>query len=210
MQWNTPLSLAMLPTAKVLARPIVNGYLGIAPPWFAYAGSVLHRFPEPEARWLLMHWNVDTVVSIIGNVDGAESEFVLKGFQDDTGTVYEILGPALEIPHPSTATCVSAGSPIRVGASLLQQGRTDDGAWVTIGVPAGFLAKRVEVDFGPPALAQIPESVDVFSAEGPDRDRLNEGPSGAWLHCWRPTPREPAPAVATISLRGPQESASRS
>src|SRR5262249_31773213 len=36
-EWNTLSATLMMPTAKAIGRPIVNGYLGIEPPWFEYA-----------------------------------------------------------------------------------------------------------------------------------------------------------------------------
>jgi hypothetical protein len=101
MRWNTLSGVWMIPIAKELGRPIVNGYLGILPPWFTYASSVLHRFPDPESVWLLRKWKVDTVVSLVGNVGGEESAFVDKVFENQNGgVVYEIAAPPEDIPHP--------------------------------------------------------------------------------------------------------------
>ena len=58
LTWNTETGVWMIALAKVLGRPTVNGYLGVAPAWFGDASRVLHRFPDAEAVWLLRKWKV--------------------------------------------------------------------------------------------------------------------------------------------------------
>jgi hypothetical protein len=51
---------------------------------------------------------------------------------------------------------------------------------VAVPVPGGFLAKAVEVHFGPSAVDLIPDEIGVFATSS-RRTRLNEGRSGEWL-----------------------------
>ena len=115
-QWNTSFGLLMTPAAKALGRPIVNGYLGIAPPWFGYASSVLHRFPDAESLWLLRTWKVSTVVSLAASVQGEDASLVDKVFENTAGAVYELAAPAGDLPHPSGGTCVTSETPVRIDA----------------------------------------------------------------------------------------------
>src|SRR5207302_5083931 len=80
MEWNTTLGVWLIDVAREVHRPIVNGYLGIEPPWFGYASSVLHRFPDAEALWLLRKWKVATVLSVVGDVQGELPADAIKSF----------------------------------------------------------------------------------------------------------------------------------
>jgi hypothetical protein len=201
---NSFLGVWMIPTARVLGRPIVNGSLGIPPPWVKYAGRVLYRFPDPESLWLLRRWKVDTVVSLGSNVQRAESEFVEKSFENGNGVVYEIAAPPEEVPHPSDDRCAASEARVPVEVENRAQ-RVDDGASLTLTVPAGFRVRRVEFAFGRPVVEKIPESIEIYALEGTRRVRLNEHRSGDWLESLAADAfvRHES-AVATIKLTGPQ------
>ena len=181
LQWNTPLGVWMISIAKALGRPMVNGYLGIAPPWFGYASSVLHRFPDPESLWLLRTWKVTTVVSLVGAVAGEDPAIVDKLFEDGTGVLYELDAPPADLPHPSGTKCVVSEGQVRIDGASSPPERVDGGAALTVTVPNGFVAKQVEVAFRPSLVEQIPESIDVYALEGPGRVRLNQDHSGEWI-----------------------------
>ena len=89
MKWNSMSGVLMIAIANELKRPIVNGYLGISPPWFIYASKVLHRFPDAEAVWLLRRWNVETVVSLAGDAGAEKAEVVHKTFGNAYGVVWD-------------------------------------------------------------------------------------------------------------------------
>ncbi len=205
MQWNTLQGLWMIPSAKVLGRPIVNGSLGIAPPWFYYAGNVLHRFPDAEALWLMRKWNVDTVVSLVGNIEGAVPPFANKVFESASGVVYDITAPPEDTPHPSGQSCAPSEGRVPVAGALPRAERVGESASLNITVPRGFAAKRVEVSFGQPAVELVPESVDVYARQGDSEVRLNQDHSGEWLASLAADAYvRHGPAVATIQLDEPQ------
>ena len=143
MQWNTLPGSWMIPSAKVLGRPIVNGSLGIAPPWFYYAGNVLHRFPDAEALWLMRKWKVDTVVSLVGNIEGVP-RFANKVFENASGVVYDITAPPEDTPHPSGQSCAPSEGRVPVTAAPSRAERVGESASLNITVPRGFAAKNVE------------------------------------------------------------------
>lgn len=104
MQWNTPSCVLMIDAARQVERPFVNGCLGIAPPWFTIATDVLHRFPDPEALWLLRKWQVDAVVDLNAArpIDVTDAFRVSSTHTD--GRLFEILQPGPLSPHPSLGT----------------------------------------------------------------------------------------------------------
>ena len=211
MQWHTPLGVWMIPIAKALGRPIVNGYLGIAPPWFGYASSVLHRFPDPESLWLLQTWKVNTVVSLagpVGAIQGERSAFVDKVFENADGAIYEIAAPPRDVPHPSGDKCLASEGLVRLDGGLPQAERVDGGASLTMPVPKGFRVRRVEIAFRQSAVEQIPESIDVYAIEGAGRVRLNQDHSGEWIESLAAAAlvRRESP-VATIGLSGAEHRA---
>ena len=195
----------MIPSAKVLGRPIVNGSLGIAPPWFYYAGNVLHKFPDPEALWLMQKWKVDTVVSLVGNVKGATPPFANKVFENESGVVYDIAAAPEGTPHPSGQRCPPSEGHVPVAGALSRAERIGEGASLNVTVPSGFVATSVEVSFGQPAVELVPESVDVYTRRGGSRVRLNQDHSGEWLASLAADAYvRHSSAVATIQLNEPQ------
>jgi hypothetical protein len=175
MKWNSRSGVLMIAIAKELKRPIVNGYLGIIPPWFSYATEVLHRYPDPEALWLLRKWKVETVLSLVGDV---QLEQLSAPFQPGDVAVREV-EEAPELPHPSQPRTTSAGQ-MRVDAAWapLDRERVPVSRVVA---PAGFRVAAVEIHFQPTPGAPVPASVDVYAIDDTRRVRLNDGQSGEWL-----------------------------
>ncbi|HKW02908.1 MAG TPA: hypothetical protein VJN96_23995 [Vicinamibacterales bacterium] len=157
--WNTMPAALMMPVAKALRRPIVNGYLGIEPPWFQYAANVLRRFPDPEALWLLQTWHVDTVVN-----------------REDLSVTD--LPPRERIAHPSLGVVPDHADRVEVPWA---RGDGSDRVVLTAATPPGFQASAVEMHFAPSAVDPIPSEVIVYTGEGGVRARANDGESGRWL-----------------------------
>ena len=201
MKWNSMSGVRMIAIARDLKRPIVNGYLGIEPPWFAPAASVLHRFPDPETLWLLRKWKVETVISLVGNVRVEEATGVNKVFESGTGVVYEVAPTAGEAVHPSVTECLASDARVRLDGATSTLTRAADGASVTVTAPAGFAVRRMEVAFRPSATEQMPDSIAVYSSDGGNRVRLNQNRSGDWVQSLAADAlvRRRSP-VATISL----------
>ncbi len=180
--WNTMPATLMMPLAKAVGRPIVDGYLGIEPPWFQYATSVLRKFPDPEALWLLQTWHVDTVVR-----------------RDDL-TVTELL-PGEPIPHPSLGA-----TPDRADCLDARWTRVGAGNRVVLAVatPPRFQASAVDIHFAASVVYPIPPEVIVFVTEGGVRGRANDGESGRWLESLAAIAllRRESP-VATVRLARP-------
>src|SRR6266571_3896550 len=134
MKWNSRSGVLMIAIARELGRPVVNGCLGICPPWFIYASSVLHRFPDPEALWLLRRWKVATVVGVTGDVAGG-SDDVAKVFDSGQGqVVWEIRPLRSDLTHPSAALNPGARGQARTDGVWSQAG-SQDAATVTVDVP---------------------------------------------------------------------------
>ncbi len=198
MRWNSMSGVRMIAIARALHRPIVDGYLGIEPPWFSYATIVLGRFPDAESMWLLRRWHVETVLDLESGVPSAVPTGADAAFTSPFGTIFEV-EPGPEDPHPS-----QGGVPGTTGL------RRSEAAWspagggrIAIEVPAGFVTTAIEVHFAPTVVRPIPEAIDVYAAGDPGRTRLNDGRSGEWLQslaadAWL---HRRAP-VAAIRLRG--------
>jgi len=203
MQWNTSLGVWAIPLARVLGRPIVNGYLGIAPPWFDYAGRVLHRFPDAQSVWLLRKWNVDTVVSVAGDLGADLSGAAQKIFANATGVVYDIRPSPQEITHPSKGNCVAGERDVRIEAELSRKEIAEGGMAFTVTAPPGFAVQRVEVSFRQSVVEQLPESIGVYALDS--SVRLNDNQSGDWIESLAADAllQRKAP-VATIRLKTPQ------
>ncbi len=204
MRWNTLSGVLMIPIAKELGRPVVNGSLGIAPPWFGYATSVLHRFPDPEAMWLLRTWHVETVVSLVGAVPRADPASLRLVFERRNGAVYEIVSRGGDAPHPSGGTCEAADgdSSFRIGASPAEL--TGEGSSITLFAPGGFKASCIEVHFRLSAVDWVPASIGVFATRDGRRARVNLDGSGEWLESLAAEALvRRAPPVAAIRLNGP-------
>jgi hypothetical protein len=181
MKWNARSGVIMIAIARALGRPIVNGCLGICPPWFIYASSVLHRFPDPEALWLLRKWKVETVVGVTGDVASEQSDDVTKVFDSGQGqVVWEIRPPRSDVTHPSAAMTPGARGQARMDAAWSQAG-SEDRATVTVDVPGGFAAQTVEVQFGPSIVQRIPDEIAVYAFDGARRVRLNQDHAGEWI-----------------------------
>jgi hypothetical protein len=178
MKWNSRSGVLMIAIARELGRPIVNGYLGINLPWFSYAASVLHRFPDPEALWLLRKWKVDTVVSLGSDVKGEGLEQVRKAGQQPDMAIFEV-PPAGDVAHPSGEMPLSA-SQERIDATWTRRDRGSTSTFA-ITVPGGFSARGVEIHFKQTAVPLVPAAVDVYAVDGTARVRVNEGLSGQWL-----------------------------
>jgi hypothetical protein len=181
MKWNTRSGVLMIAIARELERPIVNGCLGICPPWYIYASSVLHRFPDPEALWLLRKWKVATVVGVTGDVAGEQSDDVTKVFDSGKGqVVWEIKPPRSDATHPSAAMNPSASGQARMDGAWSQAG-SEDAATVTVDVPGGFAAQTVEVQFGQSIVQRIPDEIAIYAFDGPSRVRVNQDRAGEWI-----------------------------
>jgi hypothetical protein len=181
MKWNARSGVLMIAIARELGRPIVNGCLGICPPWFIYASSVLHRFPDPEALWLLRKWKVETVVGVTGDVAGERSDEVAKVFDSGQGqVVWEIRPPRSDMTHPSAAMNPGARGQARMDVAWSQAGN-EDRATVTVDVPGGFAAQTVEVQFGQSIVQRIPDEIAVYAFDGASRVRLNQDHAGEWI-----------------------------
>ena len=180
MKWNSRSGVLMIAIARELRRPIVNGYLGINLPWFSYAANVLHRFPDPEALWLLRKWKVETVVSLGSDVNGEGLEQVQKVGEQPDMAIWEV-PPASDLSHPSGEMPSAPGAQERIDTSWT---RRDREATISFGVtaPAGFSVRSVEIHFKQTAVPLVPVAVDISGVEGTARVRLNEGLSGQWLH----------------------------
>ena len=178
MKWNTRSGVLMIAIARELGRPIVNGYLGICPPWFIYAGSVLHRFPDPEALWLLRKWKVETVVGVTGDVAGEQAGDVAKVFDSGQGqVVWEIRPPRSDVTHPSAMNPGARGQ-ARMDAAWSQAGSEDR---ATVTVPGGFAAQTVAVQFGQSIVQRIPDEIAVYAFDGARKVRLNQDHAGEWI-----------------------------
>jgi hypothetical protein len=181
MKWNARSGVLMIDIARELGRPVVNGCLGICPPWFVYASRVLHRFPDPEALWLLRRWNVATVVGVTGDVAGGRSDDVEKVFDSGHGqVVWEIRRPRADVPHPSAALNSGTRGPARVDGTWSEAG-SQDAATVTVEVPGGFVAHAVEVQFGQSIVQRIPDEIAIYAFDGALRVRLNQDDAGEWI-----------------------------
>jgi hypothetical protein len=199
MKWNSPSGVSMIAIARESKRPIVNGYLGIILPWFAYATDVLHRYPDPEALWLLQKWKVDTVVSVPG---GAQIEQLTAPFPPGVVAIEEVPA-ATGLSHPSEAHPGKGGGQERIDASWTRRDREGVSA-LAVKTPAGFSVAQVEVHFQPTPVARVPSSLDIYGIDAAPRVRLNEGQSGQWLESLAADAlvQRQAP-VATIRLAQP-------
>lgn len=206
MRWNTLSGVWMIPIARELGRPVVNGYLGILPPWFSYATSVLHRFPDNESLWLLRKWKVETVVSLAGDVAGADSTLVDKVFDNGNGAIYEVAASSEDVPHPSGDACQVSGRQVRIERRWSPPEPSGDGGSSTVTVPNGFSAMGVEIAFGQSVVGRIPASIGVYAFDSGGRVRLNQGDSGEWIESLAADAllRRRSP-VATIRLKGPEQ-----
>ena len=181
MKWNTRSGVLMIAVARALGRPVVNGSLGICPPWYVYATDVLHRFPDPEALWLLRKWKVATVVGLTGDVVGGQSDGVAKVYENGQGqVVWEVWPSKSDIPHPSAGLNPPAQRYARIEGDWSEEDRTGAGT-VTVKVPKGFAAQIVEVRFRPSIVERIPDQIGIYAFEGTRRVRLNQDRSGEWI-----------------------------
>jgi hypothetical protein len=176
MTWNTRSGVLMIATARELQRPIVNGYLGLSPPWFGYATAVLHRFPDPEAVWLLRKWNVDTVVGLPGSVADQPPESFEKVFED-RGLIVWDLKPQVADFHPSEGASLPSVNPVRIAGTWSR--RPDHPSVITLRAPEGFRVAALEVHFGQSAVGAIPGSINVFDSSL--SVKLNQGRAGEWI-----------------------------
>jgi len=199
MQWNSPSGVLMIAIARGLKRPIVNGYLGIILPWFAYATDVLHRYPGPEALWLLRKWKVETVVSLSG---GVQLEQLASTVPPGVLAIEEI-PPATDLSHPSEPRPEPAGGHERIDAPWRRRDREGVSAFA-VKTPAGFAVAQVEIHFQATPVARVPASIDIYGIEATNRVRLNEGQSGQWLESLAADALvQRKAAIATIRLTQP-------
>lgn len=178
--WNSIWGVRMIQTTRELDRPIVNGYLGFLPPWYEYASSVLRRFPDAEALWLLKRWKVDTVLRLVADNAGEPPPCMEKVFDDGRGrAVFELASCPDQGPHPS-GDLQAASRHVRVEARWTPGQRTD-GRWIPISVPTGFRATALEVRFERSPFDRIPSSIQVEGFDGTGVSRLNRDHSGEWI-----------------------------
>jgi hypothetical protein len=181
MEWNTHAGVWMMALAHDVKRPIVNGYLGIAPPWFPYAANVLGGFPSAEAVWLLRQWKVGTVVSMLGHVYGEDTAIVSPSFDGGNGVVYEVAPAAAPIPHPSIGACATEQAPVRIDGELSPVHAVEGGSGSSFRVPEGFHPERIEITFRRSIVEPMPESIEVYAVGTGGRIRANRHPSGDWI-----------------------------
>jgi hypothetical protein len=179
MKWNSRSGVLMIAIAREIGRPVVNGYLGILLPWFSYATNVLHRFPDPEALWLLRKWKVETIVSLEGDVEGQGLEQVQKVRQQQDMVMWEVLAGG-DLSHPSGKGSSAAGAHERIETPWTRLGGRAVRAF-GVKAPTGFSVRIVEVHLGQTAAPLVPPALDVYGFEGTARVRLNQGLSGQWL-----------------------------
>ncbi len=180
MKWNSRSGVLMIAIARKLGRPIVNGSLGICPPWFIYATSVLHRFPDPEALWLLRRWKVETVVGVTGDVVGSQSDDLTKVYDGQGQAIWEIRPSESDEPHPSAASGSAVQGHARIDGAWSRSDATESGR-VTVRLPKGFAAQIVEVKFGQSIVQRIPDEIGIYASEGSARVRLNREHAGEWI-----------------------------
>jgi hypothetical protein len=196
MTWNSKSGVLMMAVARQTRRPFVNGYLGIAPPWFGYAAEVLHRFPDPEATWLLRQWKIDTVLGAPGTVLRQPPGFV-KVHESSSGIVWDAAPTRDDSRHPSESTSGSGETRVEASWSVVPTGH----AAVIVTVPERFQASAVTLTFGHSAVQRVPATVNVYAVDG---TRLNEEGSGIWIESLAADAllgRERP--VATVRLREP-------
>jgi hypothetical protein len=204
MKWNSRSGVLMIAIARKLGRPIVNGSLGICPPWFIYATSVLHRFPDPEALWLLRRWKVETVVGITGDVVGGQSGDVTKVYENGEGQViWEIRSAEREEPHPSAGLSRTARPRARIEGEWSRADAAAGGR-LSVAVPRGFAAQIVEVTFGQSIVQRLPDAIAIYTRQGSENVRLNRERAGEWIESLAADAllRRESP-VATIELSRP-------
>lgn len=206
MQWNTPSCVLMIDAARQIGRPLVNGCLGVVPPWFTVATEVLHRFPDPEALWLLRQWQVDAVVDLNAArpVDATDALRVSSTHTD--GRLFEVLSPGPLSPHPSLLTDALKGLarievPWTHGAS----------GGIVVAVPEGVLVWAVEVRFSLDDLVVHPIPTELVITADADRAvRLNRGSAGHWMQSLAADALlARTPPVAVVALEQPHRGALR-
>jgi len=205
MKWNSRSGVLMVAIARELGRPIVNGCLGICPPWFIYATSVLHRFPDPEALWLLRRWNVQTVVGVTGDVAGGGVDGVAKVYENNQGlVVWEIGRPVHDVLHPSMRANLPGDQQSRIDAEWSRTGESGESAMMDVGVAPGFLTSAVEIQFAPSVLRSIPDEISISVVDGNRRIRVNRDHAGEWIESLAADAlvRRESPQ-ATIALNAP-------
>lgn len=182
MRWDSKSCVLMMATARELRRPLVNGCLGLVPPWFPYAQRVLQRFPDAESLWLLRYWRVDTVVNLDTSHAIDVPGVLSKVFDGADGGVFEVLPASTAISHPSAA---AAGGTPDSGESFDASWHPDinrPGTW-RIDTARPVVASAVELTFSLDdiVMGEIPPEIAIYGGNGVDRVRLNQGDSGRWL-----------------------------
>jgi hypothetical protein len=200
MKWNARSGVLMIAIARELKRPVVNGYLGVVPPWVTYATNVLWRYPDAEALWLLRKWKVETVFSVLSDPNSVRLEQLTSPIRPDEIEITEL--PAGDLPHPS-APPAAAIARERVETTWTQADR-DIPTRLALKAPERFAIHRVEIHFSPTAVAAVPPAIDVYGIDGNQRVKLNDGLSGQWLEALAAEAlvRREMP-VATITLVHP-------
>jgi hypothetical protein len=202
MNWNSGSGVLMIAAARDTNRPFVNGYLGISPPWFDYARNVLHRFPDPEAVWLLRRWRVETVVQLPDSREAVDASSAEKVFERGGAAVFDVAHPsaASDMEHPSEAVRGTPGQ-VKIPATFSPAAVDARDAGVTVAVPEQFEIEAVEVRFHPSVVDQVPVAVAIYEYDGARGSRINRGRSGEWLHSLAADAlvRRASP-VATISV----------
>lgn len=176
--WNSRSGVFMIAVARQVRRPIVNGYLGIMPPWFAYAKSVLDKFPDPEALWLLRKWGVESVVTLAGSVTEVPSD--LHKVMDHEGMALWEIGPARDEKHPSETggSASSMLTRVELAWAPAPQSPTDG---LILQLPGRLQPQALEIHFAQSVLERVPEVVNVYAFNGVRGTRLNLGRSGEWI-----------------------------
>jgi hypothetical protein len=205
MDWNSRAGVFMVAIARETGRPFVNGYLGVMPPWYGYARNVLHRFPDPEALWLLRKWNVNTVVSLPGTIAAEPPASVDMVFEHGGINVWEIARAGSNVEHPSRSDDTVWAKAARVEAAWFRADHAG-GRAIVVRIPERFHVKAVEFQFGPSLVHLIPAEIRLNAFDGTAGATINRGRAGEWMESLaadallrRTSPVATIPVIATES-----------
>ena len=132
--------------------------------------------------WLLRRWNVETVVSLAGDVGAEKAEVVHKTFGNAYGVVWDLdlTGPVAA--HPSAGDQGHLQRGTRIDAPWTSAPRDEPGMLkVNVKVPHGFTAAALEVSFRQSVINQTPDEIGVYAFDGTRGIRLNQDHSGEWI-----------------------------
>ncbi|MCC7185886.1 MAG: hypothetical protein IT185_06580 [Acidobacteria bacterium] len=178
MTWNTPSCVLMPDAARQLGRPLVNGCLGVPPPWFGPAAEVLRRFPDAEAIWLLRRWGVQAVVHLSNDLHVPETTALRLETATSEGRVYTVLDDGALPSHPSRGDTAETGRLARVSVGEV----TTEAEGIRIAAPDDVWIWGVEVQFSTEGLVVAPMPTEItVTADRAGAPRLNRAAAGHWM-----------------------------